>query len=347
MVKWVSKGRDIVEAMLEKLTPGTKEHNSVSMRRDSRKFLLNAVYGTLGDQKFRLFNLEMAEKITALCRAGIKAVAKFCESMGFSVIYGDTDSVMVSLEHGKKNDNIQELVDKGLKFISKINRFLGTYFKTDKSDLIRFKMEKIWQPIVMTGKKKQYFGRVVWQDGKLVDRIVVRGLRNRRRDSSSLTKRVMIEVYNFILYKTVDMVLPYVRSEIQKFRTNPIEDIMVNMGVQQDLHRYKVNSWHKRASEYANTYIYKTDQIKEGSRIYIMYCHVKNPTEEYPNTDVIAVEDPDDLPEGIFEPNWQEMLDKCIKKPLEGIFNAVGLKWEDLTPRKNVKKLFKKKRCRK
>jgi len=142
----------------------------------------------------------------------------------------------------------------------------------------------------------------------------------------------------------VNKVLPYVREELQKFRSNPIEDIMLNIGVNKELHQYKVNAVQKRSSVYANQYIYKTDQIKGGSRVYIMYCKTIAPSLEYPQTDVIAVEDPAELPKGIFEPNYTKMLERCIESPLEGVFDAVSLKWEDLTPKKNVKKLFGKKR---
>lgn len=359
MVKWVSKGRDVVEELLKEKTPGTTEHRSISLRRDSRKFLLNAVYGTLGDMKFRLANVQMASKITSLCRAGIKAVSKLCESFNMLVIRSDTDSVVVSLELGTKNPLLKDLIKKGKKYVKIINEFLHKFFKTPDSHLISFKMEKIWQPIVSLAEKKMYFGRVIWEDEKTVDRIVVRGLKTRRRDSSTLTNKILSKVYDLVLYRTVDEVLPYIRSEIQKFRNSKfdrvlteeekkkeysIEDIMINIGVGQELHRFKVDALHKRGSEYANDYIYKEDKISGGSRVYLMYCNVINPSQEYPDTDVVAVEDPNELPSGIFKPNYQEMLSRCIEKPLEGIFEAVGLKWEDLTPKKDVKKLFRKKR---
>jgi len=195
LVKYVSKGRDIVEKALDKLTKagqlGSDLWKSISKRRDSRKFLLNAVYGTLGDMKFRLFNLGMASKITALCRKGIKAVAEYCKKIGLLVVGGDTDSVFVQLEAGDRNPVVSDLVNKGTSYVENINKFLHTYFKTDKSYLIEFKMEKIWQPMVMTDKKKMYFGRVTWQDGEEVDRVVVRGLKTRRRDTSNVTTKVL------------------------------------------------------------------------------------------------------------------------------------------------------------
>lgn len=351
LVEWVSKGRDIVEKLLSRIAKagklGSDEWKSVHMRRMSRKFLLNAVYGTLGDMKFRLFNLEMAEKITALCRAGIKAVARMCEKMGFKVVAGDTDSVHVALELGDKNLDTESLVKRGKKYVKIINDFLHTYFKTDKSYLIEFKMEKIWQPIVLMGVKKMYFGRVVWQDGELVDRVVVKGLRDKRRDSSFVTNEIMGKVYDIILYKTLDQVLPYVRRKVNEFRTNKLEDIMISIGVNKELYKYKVDALHKRGSEYANAYVYKRDQIGYGSRVYVLYCSVNSPTKQYPDTDVIAVEDPDELPEGIFTPNYTKMLERCVQNPLEAIFKAVGLKWKDLTPKKNVVKLFGKKKRKK
>ena len=131
-------------------------------------------------------------------------------------------------------------------------------------------MEKIWQPLVSLKEKTMYFGRVVWEDGELVDRVVVRGLKTRRRDSSILTNKILKKVFHLILYKTVDKVLPYIRSKIQKFRNskfdriltkeekkeeNSVEDIMINIGIGKELHRYKVDAYHKRGSEYGQRII--------------------------------------------------------------------------------------------
>jgi len=343
MVKYVSKGRDIVEKLLEKLLPGTDEYYSVFKRMESRKFLLNAVYGTLGDRKFRLFNKIMAGTITRLCRAGIRAVAKMCQQYGLFVVYGDTDSVFVSLQLGARNPETNALINKGMKYVGIINEFLQKFFhEAENPELIYFKMEKLWQPIVLTGRKKQYFGRVIWQDGKFVDRIVVRGLRSRRRDSSVLTNEIMAKVYRYICNGFVNRVVPYVRGKIQKFRTYSLEDIMIGRGVNKPLHKYKVNAVHKRGSVYANHYIYCTDQIKEGSRVFILYCKVKHPTEEYPQTDVICVEDADEIPEKIFKVDNALMIEKTIQKPLEGVFEAVGLRWDEVKPQKDVKKLFRR-----
>lgn len=344
MVEWISKGRDVLEEKLEKLIPGTPKYKSVELRRDQRKFLLNAVYGDLADKRSRLYNRRMAGDITRLCREGINGVADLCKQKGLLVIQGDTDGLGIVLDTGEKNTDTQALVEKGLKLNKEINIFLQEFFQKAKNpERIKFKLEKIWQPFVSTDKKKMYFGRVIWQDGKEVDRVVMRGLRPRRRDSSDLTDRVVTKVCDLVLYEDVSKVIPYVREIVRNFTKIDLEELMISIGVNKPLKKYKVNTMHKRGSEYANDYIYEEERIMEGSRVFTMYCKVKNPSKEYPQIDVIAVELPEDLPEGIFAINRDKMLEKTVEKPLETVFDAIGLKWKDIKLRKNVKKLFARK----
>lgn len=260
------------------------------------------------------------------------------------VIVKNTDGLGIVLDTDEKNTDTQALVEKGLKLNKEINIFLQEFFQKAKNpERIKFKLEKIWQPFVSTDKKKMYFGRVIWQDGKEVDRVVMRGLRPRRRDSSDLTDRVVTKVCDLVLYEDVSKVIPYVREIVRNFTKIDLEELMISIGVNKPLKKYKVNTMHKRGSEYANDYIYEEERIMEGSRVFTMYCKVKNPSKEFPQTDVIAVELPEDLPKDVFAINRDKMLEKTVEKPLETVFDAIGLKWKDIKLQKNVKKLFARK----
>jgi DNA polymerase alpha subunit A len=67
------------------------------------KLLANIIYGTLGFQQSRLYTLRLAERIA---QRGRDILSKTVEVVGLthrdvSIIYGDTDSVMVCCDNSK------------------------------------------------------------------------------------------------------------------------------------------------------------------------------------------------------------------------------------------------------
>ncbi|HJK00531.1 MAG TPA: hypothetical protein O0X16_04510, partial [Methanocorpusculum sp.] len=59
--------------------------------------------------------------------------------------------------------------------------------------------------------------------------------------------------------------------------------------------------------------------------------------ETYPNTDVLCFEYPDQIPDGMFEIDWETMLEKTIQAPLTRIFDALGWDWDEFDPTKTKK----------
>ncbi len=62
------------------------------------KFLINSTYGVLGFVRFRWYEKRTAESITAYGRWLIMRTKEFLEKVGFVVVSGDTDSVMIALK---------------------------------------------------------------------------------------------------------------------------------------------------------------------------------------------------------------------------------------------------------
>ncbi len=62
------------------------------------KFLINSTYGVLGFTNFRWYEKRSAESITAYGRWLIMRTREFLEKVGFHVVSGDTDSVMITLK---------------------------------------------------------------------------------------------------------------------------------------------------------------------------------------------------------------------------------------------------------
>ncbi|MBR5451026.1 MAG: DNA polymerase, partial [Methanocorpusculum sp.] len=88
---------------------------------------------------------------------------------------------------------------------------------------------------------------------------------------------------------------------------------------------------HGRGAQYANQYL-GTD-FKRGSKPKRVYIKRSLRPDEFPNTDVICFEYPDQIPDGAFEIDWETMLEKTIQAPLNRIFDALGWDWDEFDPK--------------
>lgn len=61
------------------------------------KVCANSLYGFFGFQHSQIYVKDLAASVTALGRRSIQRVVEFVENEGYTVVYGDTDSVMVRL----------------------------------------------------------------------------------------------------------------------------------------------------------------------------------------------------------------------------------------------------------
>ncbi len=59
---------------------------------------MNSFYGAMASSKSRFHNSEVGGAITAFGREILKKTKEFSEKEGFSVTYGDTDSVLYKFQ---------------------------------------------------------------------------------------------------------------------------------------------------------------------------------------------------------------------------------------------------------
>jgi DNA polymerase elongation subunit (family B) len=339
------EARDSIEEKIEKLTPGTPEYKILHPKKMSRKFLLNAVWGVFGDISFRLYDKEKAGMITRLCRAGIKMLIQFAKKLGFISLYGDTDSVFIHIPIdivGKLKDIINKIVEKSKWIAEKVNKAFKTVFKTD---LINVKLEKVWHPLCLTSVKKKYFGRVVWEEGKFVDRVITRGMESVRRDSSELTKKVQQKLYDMILYGNVDKVLGYLKKVLTMTKAGmfTLDAIAIGKGLTKNPDKYVANTDYIRGSRYANKHYYKSKKMKAGMRAFMFFIQkVLDP--ELPKYDVICLKDPNDLDTKRIQVDLFKTVERNLEKPLEHLLDISGLRWKDIKGQIKIGALIKRKK---
>ncbi|MFB6353236.1 MAG: DNA polymerase domain-containing protein, partial [Halobacteriales archaeon] len=97
MVDELLAERDQKKARRDEHDPDSEAYELYDRQQAAVKVIMNALYGTLGWTRFRLYDKEMSAAVTATGRAVIEYTADVAASLGYEVIYGDTDSVLLEL----------------------------------------------------------------------------------------------------------------------------------------------------------------------------------------------------------------------------------------------------------
>lgn len=165
------------------------------------KELSNSVYGIMGMQYGRYYSVDVAESITLTGRWILHFAKKTFTNMGYSVIYGDTDSIFVHSEEPLDIEHCQEI------FHREIEKELLDVYDAAKS-YVSLGFDKHYSTFMLFAKKN-YAGLMVNQEGKKVDKIYVRGLEYIKRN-----------VFKFAAQKQKQLVEDILRKRI------PISDVL-------------------------------------------------------------------------------------------------------------------------
>lgn len=173
---------DIRHKEIKKYKEGTVEYETLYYKQYAFKTIANSFYGILGAPFTRYYKIETAEAITLSGHYLVKLIRSWFESNGYSVLYGDTDSVFVSGDFDPTG------VSKEINMF--IEYHLHKHFNVTNSK-IDLKVEATY-PSVLFVDKKRY---VKNEDGKL--KIV--GLEARRRETLPLAAKAQVELFHDLL----------------------------------------------------------------------------------------------------------------------------------------------------
>ncbi|VDD88111.1 unnamed protein product [Enterobius vermicularis] len=154
------------------------------IRQMGLKLTANSMYGCLGFVQSRFYAKSLAALITLRGREILTATKDAVEKLGYTVIYGDTDSIMI---------------DTGLLDLEQVKR-LGHEIKKNinkRYKAIELDLDGVYRRLLLL-KKKKYVGLAVdLSTGKL--KREAKGLDIIRRDWSGLAKEIGMEVVDIIL----------------------------------------------------------------------------------------------------------------------------------------------------
>lgn len=232
-----------IKKNLKNLDKNSEDFKLLDSFQYSLKILANATYGYMGYVGARWYKRECAESVTAFERYYIKNVSELAKNFGLEIIYGDTDSLMVS----NKSLNKDELIEIGKKFLDMVNSsFRGKMELEYRGFYIRGIFVKRREKDI--GAKKRY--ALLSENNELE----IRGFETVRRDWCRLAKVVQRKVLEIILRENdVNKAIEYVREVIQKLRNYDfkIEDVTIHEQLTKNIEEYKQISPHVIAAKKA------------------------------------------------------------------------------------------------
>lgn len=192
------KERDSIK---ERMKSDPDNYESLNMQQRVVKEIMNSFYGMLGSEGARFYDPEIQETITYFSRELISFVAdKMREMDGYSVLYGDTDSIMFT---NTKYDNmeiheiVRDVSELREKIVQTFPEFLERYHNHRKSYLdIQF--EKLYSKWLQVGSKKKYAGIIIWKGKSVEQYLDVKGFETRRSDRSQYSKTFLMNLLNHI-----------------------------------------------------------------------------------------------------------------------------------------------------
>lgn len=213
------------------------------------KIIMNSFYGVLGSMGCRFFDPRVCSSITLRGHEIIQLSREWIEQQGYSVIYGDTDSLFVWVENNcvGKPPKDKELCQKiGDRLARELNQWWRNKLHQDykiKSHLeIQFETHylRFLMPTIRgsdLGTKKRYAG-VVDNAGK--QEVIFKGLENVRTDWTRLAKDFQEQLYTKIF--AGESYLDFIRDTVADVLAGKRnQDLVYNKRLRRHLHEYEKN----------------------------------------------------------------------------------------------------------
>ena len=281
------------------------------------KTFINSFYGINALPSFRLYNKEVAERITGLGQYFIKELNSYVDNeTEHSVVYNDTDSLFVKMNI---DANIIEESEKLLELLNKkVTEMLNKFNVQDAN--MKLEMEKIFKHIILQTKKR-YAGHITWEDGETVDKIKIAGMAARRSDTSAISKTLQKKLLDIILKgKGKEQAIAYVKEVIQDIIAGkiPVKQIAIPVKLNHNIEDYKVQNTPKlRGVRWSNSNI--GTQFKNGQKFLMVYA------DNLLGSDVVCFEEEAQISN--IKINTTTMLDKVVLQKIRKIFEAI--EWDN------------------
>jgi len=307
------------------------------------KKMTNAIYGVMDFPSFRLYKQECSAATAALGRIGIEQIKSALDSIGYEIIYGDTDSTFIQL---KSKLGPEGCLSEAKEIVEVLNTELSKFFSKEYSISkapAELGIKKIYSDYLLFAKKN-YAGKSIWDEKKgFKEDLDMKGLEAIRSDSSDIEKRAVENIVKLVLdgeKEDAEAISKEYLKFIKLKKLTPI-DVSYPLQLKADFKEYlrpnkndKVSiPSHVRAAIYSNMFL-DTDYTKEDKprrlpiivkeKIYKQQQTLFNddiyPTEwewegQKFHLNGISITEDTDIPEWFIEKiDWQHIYDRLEGK---------------------------------
>ncbi|WP_101758941.1 DNA polymerase II [Oceanicoccus sp. KOV_DT_Chl] len=202
---WFAKNKNILPALIKELwqlrDQAKVEHDSALSQ--AIKIIMNSFYGVLGSGGCRFFDSRLASSITKRGHQIIQQTAEYIEQQGWSVIYGDTDSVFVWLKDVQQAEQASTVA---AQLAQQLNQWWQQRLQKEYGieSALEIEFETLYQQFLMPtvrgsdlGSKKRYAG-VVMKNNQ--PQLVFKGLENVRTDWTKVARDFQLELYRRVFF---------------------------------------------------------------------------------------------------------------------------------------------------
>lgn len=267
------------------------------------KILMNSFYGVLATPHSRFHNPEMANSITSLGRHFLRYAKTWFEDHGYTVLYGDTDSVFVQ----SGNSNAERAFDQGEQLRQEFNYDLTSYIrrKWELTSKLELEFEHLYTKFFLqhmrrskSGSRKRYVGFDYH-----TQKIVFVGLESVRSDWTELAKDVQREMFRRLFAE--ESVDEYLRSYIAALRSGTLDEKLVfRKRLRKPLHEYK---------KVSPPYVVAGRKLESAGRVI-----------EY----VMTTDGPEPVEQLTHNPDHEHYLQKQIQPVVQPILEVLGLDFQ-------------------
>jgi DNA polymerase II len=211
----------ILPGMLDELFPRREAAKKAgdTVASHAIKILMNSFYGVLGAPACRFYNPALVNSITGMGRELLLWSKAWFEAAGFTVLYGDTDSLFVD----SRAIDPAAARERGRELAAALNSELSRYIQErwHVASRLELEFEKLYLKLFLPrarqstrGASKRYAGLLGGADADSVEFI---GMEVVRRDWTALAKQVQRELYHRLFTdQSVDAYLSEVVSKVRK-----------------------------------------------------------------------------------------------------------------------------------
>ncbi|HVK99566.1 MAG TPA: DNA polymerase II [Dongiaceae bacterium] len=250
------------------------------------KIIMNSFYGVLGTPLCRFFDPRLSSAITLRGHDIMQQTRVLIEQQGYTVIYGDTDSVFIWLQ-GVRDDAAADGAGRELA------QFLNQWWRDKLQQVfglescLELQYETHYRRFFMptmrgsdTGSKKRYAGLVNSGDK---EKLVFKGLENVRTDWTPLARRVQYDVCWKIFHD--EDVQAYLQNVVQDLHAGRLDDELVyRKRIRRRLAEYRKNvPPHAQAAKKADQWLQQQNRATRYARggwvSYVMTVNGPEPLE--------------------------------------------------------------------